>query len=44
MILKIYIKAKFQKAVCLVLPSKRARKIPEKIQLSKRPRASRNVR
>ena len=35
MILKIYTKAKFLKVAYLVLPSKRARKIPEKIQLNK---------
>ena len=35
MILKIYIKEKFQKVVHLFYPSKRARKTPEKIQVSK---------
>ena len=35
MILKVYIRVKFQKSGAPILPSKRARKTPEKIQVSK---------
>ena len=36
-ILKIFIKERFQKVEIPILPSKRARKIPEKIEVFKQP-------